>query len=145
MKTEVYRFIDLAVTAAVTELAFGSAKVAELKLEGGNEVLWVVLTDRRKESLACFTGKTIDQDTLVGTGPTFFVKERTPGDLHVSVRAFLSERFAGALSLSVELYTGASISTSLLMKGDTTNSVMRLVEKEAAIGWEPIGPSGFGC
>jgi hypothetical protein len=145
MKTEIYRLIDSAVTAAVLELASGQAKVAELKFENGDDTLWIVLTDRTKEPLACFTAKTIDQDTLVGIGPTFFVKENKPADLHAAVCAFLSQRLARAGSLSAELFTGASISTSILAKGDSVDGVMRLVKKEAAVRWEPIGPSGYGC
>lgn len=145
MRAEVYAFIDSAVMSAVLELACGRAKVAELKFENGDGVLWIVLTDRTKEPLACFTAKTIDQDTLVGIGPTFFVKERQPADLHAAVCAFLSQRLACAGSLSAELFTGAGISTSILMKGDSMDGVMQLVKKETAVRWESIGPCGFGC
>lgn len=145
MKTEVYRLIDAAVMSAVLELASRRAKVAELKFENGDDVLWIVLTDRTAEPLACFTAKTIDQDTLVGVGPTFFVKEHKSAELHAAVCAFLSQRLARAGSLSAELYTGAGISTSILMKGDSTDGVMHLVKKETAVRWEPIGPCGFGC
>ena len=145
MKTEVYRLIHSAVLSAVLELASGRAKVAELKFENGDDVLWIVLTDRTKEPLACFTAKTIDQDTLVGIGPTFLVKERKPADLHAAVCTFLSQRLADAVSLSAEIFTGAGISTLILMKGDSTNGVMHLVQKRTAVGWEPVGPCGFGC
>jgi hypothetical protein len=145
MKTEVYGLIDTAVMSAVLELASGRAKVAELKFESGDEVLWIVLTDRRAEQLACFTARTIDQDTLVGIGPTFLAKESRPADLHAAVCTFLSQQIAGAGSLSAALFTGAGISTSLLMKGDSTDGVMHPVQKETAVRWEPVGPSGFGC
>ena len=145
MKTEAYRFIDAAVMSAVLELASGRAKVAELKFENGDDILWIVLTDRTAEPLACFTAKTIDQDTLVGIGPTFFVKERNPADLHAAACAFLNHQLGGAGRLSAELFTGAGISTSILMRGDSVDGVMHLVHKETAFRWEPIGPSGFGC
>lgn len=145
MKTEVYRLIDAAVASAVLELASGRAKVAELKFAYGDDALWIVLTDRTKEPLACFTAKTIDQDTLVGIGPTFFVKEQKPADLHAAACAFLSQRLKCADSLSAELFTGAGISTSILSKGDSMDGVMHLVRKETAVRWEPVGPCGFGC